>query len=545
MSGSDVKSRESSKTEGRMKQFEPTKATDTQLVDRFENGRDQRAFAEIVRRHGAKVMSVGMRVLDNRSDAEDVFQATFLALAMAAGKIRDKESLAGWLQRVAQKSAVTLQRKNIRWERKVKQVREQARAIPSERTSEDPTKDVANEEMMAVLDEELARLPEKLSTSLLLCEFDGLSQRQAAEQLGISKSAFNERVAKARKLIREGMSRRGITLCVGALAGAAAMGEKSSMAMSNSVVADITDKATLYAAGKTAGEIGVTSTVFELATGITTAMKNAKIITVSLAALAIVLMAGSVFELTGLSSNQVFAGFIFEDTFADGEFADGMPVTWTPDPAKAGIYQSSPGQLVIQNSPGPRDHVIAALREVHEDTSLRVNVRVTGTNWAAGVASRSRETPDGFGGGYFATAGHFPGFGGSFLGVGRAGISAEEDVSFTAVNGAPAFRLPFDIRNTETTIQLDVFGDRIQAWAWPAGEDMPLEPAFDVRDSGVTGPGFPVLTLVQAVPGGAATGEASFSYVGMASHSIPEPSTSVLSSIALVALVVQRRRRRF
>ena len=57
-------------------------------VTRFAAGRDQRAFAEVIRRHGPMVMAAARRVLRHEQDAEDAFQATFLALARACCRLR-------------------------------------------------------------------------------------------------------------------------------------------------------------------------------------------------------------------------------------------------------------------------------------------------------------------------------------------------------------------------------------------------------------------------------------------------------------------------
>ena len=74
---------------------------DGQLLERYLEQDDQRAFAQLVRRHGPMVLSVGRRVLGNGHDADDVFQASFLVLARKAASLCQEESVAGWLFTIA------------------------------------------------------------------------------------------------------------------------------------------------------------------------------------------------------------------------------------------------------------------------------------------------------------------------------------------------------------------------------------------------------------------------------------------------------------
>src|SRR4051794_27414704 len=80
-------------------------AADPQLLAAFAAGRDEDAFAEIVRRHGPLVRGVCRRQLGDAPEADDAFQATFLLLARRADRGGWGATVGPWLYAAARRVA--------------------------------------------------------------------------------------------------------------------------------------------------------------------------------------------------------------------------------------------------------------------------------------------------------------------------------------------------------------------------------------------------------------------------------------------------------
>jgi RNA polymerase sigma factor (sigma-70 family) len=182
--------------------------SDTDLLERFLTQEDHAAFEVLVWRHGSMVLSVCSRVLHNGHDAEDAFQATFLALVRKAGTIGQRESLAGWLYRVAYRIALRARGGTAR-----RAAREQLGLdFPAPASDPDPADEISYRDLQRVLDEELNQLPSRYRIPLVLCYLEGLTNEEAARQLGCPRGTIATRLARARDRLRSRLHRRGVVL---------------------------------------------------------------------------------------------------------------------------------------------------------------------------------------------------------------------------------------------------------------------------------------------------------------------------------------------
>jgi RNA polymerase sigma factor (sigma-70 family) len=186
-----------------------TGLSDRELIERFSHGRDQTAeaaFEALVSRHGPMVQRVCRNVLANPDDAEDAFQATFLVLVKERGTIRKLDSVASWLYGVASRVAARA-RVDAARRRKAegRDIRLAADSVHDEAGG--ALEDAADG---PVIQEEVRRLPEKYRSVVVLCFWEGLSQEQAAHQLGCPLGTVRSRMARARAILSRRFVRRGL-----------------------------------------------------------------------------------------------------------------------------------------------------------------------------------------------------------------------------------------------------------------------------------------------------------------------------------------------
>src|SRR5581483_10812755 len=133
--------------------------------------------AALVRRHAPMVWGVCRRILGNPHDAEDAFQATFLVLVRRASAIVPRDMVGNWLYGVAHQTALKAKATLAKRRTREKQVS----ALPEIEVEPQHFQ----QELRAVLDQELSRLPDKYRVAIVLCDLEGKTRTEAARQLAV------------------------------------------------------------------------------------------------------------------------------------------------------------------------------------------------------------------------------------------------------------------------------------------------------------------------------------------------------------------------
>src|SRR6266851_4333308 len=183
---------------------------DADLLQRFLSQLDQAAFEVLIWRHGPMVWNVCQRLLHHQHDAEDAFQATFLAFVRKAGSIRRPNSLGSWLYKVAYRVAL---RARVKAAQQARHETHDVDMLPARAAQSE-----SGHNLGPVLDDEVNRLPLKYRLPFVLCYLEGKTTDEASQELGCPRGTVATRLAWARERLRRRLTRRGLAVSAGVLA---------------------------------------------------------------------------------------------------------------------------------------------------------------------------------------------------------------------------------------------------------------------------------------------------------------------------------------
>lgn len=133
-----------------------------------------------------------LRHVQDEPSAEDILQDVFLKIHTHIGSLRESDKLQGWIYQITRNTITDYYRT-----RKFTPDLSEVAYFP-----EDPFEDVVGD-LLPFVKKLVASLPFNYRQALLLTEYEGLTQRQLAERLGISISGAKSRVQRAKEKVKQ------------------------------------------------------------------------------------------------------------------------------------------------------------------------------------------------------------------------------------------------------------------------------------------------------------------------------------------------------
>jgi RNA polymerase sigma-70 factor (ECF subfamily) len=180
-----------------------TDASDAALARSAAEG-DDKAFAELVRRHKESLYRLLRRYTGDSDEAYEAAHEAFIAAWSALKRYDPDRSFGAWLRTIAINKARDRGRRML-----VRRVFFGSKDLEDsevlEKADPEPGAEllVLEAEQARRLDRAVSRLPAALKEALILTAFEGLSQLEAAETLGVSVKTVETRVYRARKLLMD------------------------------------------------------------------------------------------------------------------------------------------------------------------------------------------------------------------------------------------------------------------------------------------------------------------------------------------------------
>ena len=178
-------------------------------VDALRAG-DRAEFARLVDAYSAPIYRLGLKMLGNPQDAEDVLQNTFLNALTHLADFEGRSSLSTWLYRIASNEALMLLRRKKNTVNLDDFQPEDAEETPIPEVFVDwsalPEKELLSGEAKKALDAAVKQLPESMRMVFFLRDIEGISIKETAEILNLTETNVKTRLLRARMFLREQLS---------------------------------------------------------------------------------------------------------------------------------------------------------------------------------------------------------------------------------------------------------------------------------------------------------------------------------------------------
>lgn len=180
--------------------------SERELITRSKSG-DEAAFTELVNRNEQKIYTLAYHLVNNREDAEDILQETFLRAYNNLGLFRGDSSFNTWLHRITTNLVISRFRKRTIKTSSIDEPiivgHEEIKQRDIVDWSDIPDKALLKKELNEKIDAAISALPIEYRTVITMRDIEGLSNEETGKILGMTVAAVKSRLHRARLFVRE------------------------------------------------------------------------------------------------------------------------------------------------------------------------------------------------------------------------------------------------------------------------------------------------------------------------------------------------------
>lgn len=178
------------------------KTSDNDIIQFVLDG-DTRAYAQLVDRHKEKAMTLAMRMLRNRHDAEEAIQDAFVRAFRALPGFERKASFSTWFYRIVFNVCSSVLRK--RGDTRMFSIDEEnedemKQELPSD--DDEPDIELESREFSVIARREIEMMEERYSAILTMFFLQEMTYEEIIEITGLPLGTVKNRLFRARMLLR-------------------------------------------------------------------------------------------------------------------------------------------------------------------------------------------------------------------------------------------------------------------------------------------------------------------------------------------------------
>jgi len=179
--------------------------SDNEVIHRVLLG-EKELFAVLVRRHNQRLYRIGLAIINDDSEIEDVMQTAYVKAYENLSKFNFKSSFSTWLIRILINESLLRVRRRGRSIHLEDEVIENEFYHQHRVSAETPLSKTMNTELKDILEDSIRRLPEKFRTVFIMREIEGMNVAETRECLDITEANVKVRLNRAKALLRESLS---------------------------------------------------------------------------------------------------------------------------------------------------------------------------------------------------------------------------------------------------------------------------------------------------------------------------------------------------